>query len=72
MSGSNQALDTFTAIVLADPALQWELRRISERATFVSQAVACARQHGCAIEAAEIEAALAAGLLAWRIRWTER
>ena len=72
MSRSDPALQAFTAVVLADPAVQDELRRTPDQATFVALMIERSRQHGCAVDAAGIAAALDAGLDAWRKRWIER
>jgi hypothetical protein len=58
-------LERFQALVLADPALQQELRAASDRASFVALAVVHARAHNCAIAAGDIEAAIEAGARAW-------
>lgn len=58
-------LEKFRAIVLADPALQQELRAVADRASFVALAVARAAERGCALAAADLEAALDTGARAW-------
>jgi hypothetical protein len=59
------ALEKFQTLVLADPALQQELRAAPDRASFVALAVARARERDCAIAASEIEAAIEAGARTW-------
>jgi hypothetical protein len=58
-------LEKFRAIVFADPALQQELRAAADRASFVALTAARAAECGCALAAADIEAALDAGARAW-------
>jgi hypothetical protein len=64
------ALDNFRNIVLADPALQDELRRAPDRACFIALALEQARARGCALERGEIDAALAAAAHDWMLRRT--
>ncbi len=68
MSDSQSALPRFQAAVLADPALQRELRRIPDRSSFIARVVERARERGCALAAAEIEAALVAAAHDWMRR----
>jgi hypothetical protein len=72
MTADPTALQKFQAIVLAHPALQHELRQSPDRDSFVALMLARAREHGCALEAAEVETALAAGARAWMLRWVQR
>jgi hypothetical protein len=65
-------LAQFKAIVLADAALQSELRRAPDPEGFIALVIARAGEHGFAIERGEIEAALADGARAWSLRWIER
>ena len=65
MAAAPTPLEKFQALVLADPALQQELRATPDRASFVALAVARARERNCAIAASEIEAAIDAGAGAW-------
>jgi hypothetical protein len=62
----------FKAIVLTDATLQSELRRAPDLEGFMALVVARAAEHGLAIERGELDAALAAGAHAWRLRWIER
>jgi hypothetical protein len=71
MPDSHSALPRFQAVVLADPALQRELRRTPDRASFVALVLERAREHGCAVDAPMIEAALDAGARAWTMHWIE-
>jgi hypothetical protein len=64
------ALDDFRDIVLADPALQDELRRAPDRASFVALVLERARACGCALQRDEIDAALAAAAHDWMLRRT--
>ena len=63
------AIETFRDIVFADAALQAELRRAPDRASFVALVQQRARERGCAAEPAAIEAALDAAARAWMLRW---
>jgi hypothetical protein len=63
------ALQEFHGMVLADPALQAELRRTADRAAFVALVVLRARERGCALEAMDVAAALDAGSRAWMRQW---
>jgi hypothetical protein len=62
----------FKAIVLADAALQRELRRAADPEGFIALVIARAGERGLAIERGEIEAALADGARSWTLRWIER
>jgi len=66
------ALERFRALVLADPALEQELRETPDRASFVALAAARAGAHNCPLAAAEIEAALDAAARDWMMRWLVR
>jgi hypothetical protein len=68
MAEARSLLQRFQSIVLADPALQRELRLTPDRASFIALVVERARPCGCAIEAAEVEAALAAAAHEWMLR----
>jgi hypothetical protein len=68
MPDSQSALQRFQAIVLADPALQRELRRAPDRASFIGLVLERAHERGCALEAAEVEAALVAAARDWMLR----
>ena len=59
------ALQNFQRVVLADPLLQGELRRTADRQAFVALVVVRAREHGCILDAADVEAALDEGARAW-------
>jgi hypothetical protein len=63
------ALSQFRTIVYADPKLQRELRQVADRAAFIDLVVERCRQHGCAVDAAAIEAALREAARAWMLRW---
>jgi hypothetical protein len=63
------ALDQFRAIVFTDPKLQRELRQAPDHAAFIDLVVKRSRQHGCAVAAAAIEAALADAATAWTLGW---
>jgi len=65
-------LAQFKAIVLADATLEGELRHAPDLDGFIALVVARAGERGLAIEPGEVEAALAAGAHAWRLRWIER
>ena len=65
MAAAPTPLEKFQTLVLADPALQQELRAASDRASFVALAVARARERNCAVAASEMEAAIEAGARAW-------
>ncbi|SEC28718.1 hypothetical protein SAMN05519104_1094 [Rhizobiales bacterium GAS188] len=65
-------LESFQTIVLTEPTLQHELRRAPDRVSFIALAVKRARERGCALDAAEIEAALAAAARDWALRWIVR
>jgi hypothetical protein len=64
-------LNQIRTIVFADPKLQQELRRAPDRASFVALLAERSREHGCAVDAATIEAALDAGARAWTMHWVE-
>jgi hypothetical protein len=65
-------LEQFKAIVFADVALQEELRSAADRSRFIELVVMRAREHGCALDADAVTAALDAGARAWMLRWIER
>jgi hypothetical protein len=65
------ALRAFQSIVLADPVLQGELRRTADRAAFVALVVMRARERGCILGAADVEAALDFGAHAWMRQWID-
>ena len=69
---STQELHRFQQIVLADADLERELRGCLDRASFVRLVIDRARQHGCAVEAADIEAAFDATARNWITRGAER
>jgi len=64
-------LEQFQSLVLADPALQRELRAAPDRASFVALVVARARERGYAVSASDIEAALDEGARTWTRQRTE-
>ena len=72
MSAGPTALEEFRTIVLADPALQRELRGAADRAIFVQLVVARARERGCALDAAAVEATLDAAAREWLLQWMMR
>lgn len=59
-------------MVLADAALQDELRGCLDRASFVALVIERAREHGCAIGEAEVNAAFDASARNWITRGVER
>ena len=65
-------LHRFQLIVLADAALQRELRACLDRTSFVALVIERAREHGCAVEAADIDAAFRAMARNWFTRGIER
>jgi hypothetical protein len=65
------ALREFHSVVLADPALQAELRRPADRAAFVALVVLRARERGCALDATDVEVALNNGSRAWMRQWID-
>ena len=65
------ALREFHSVVLADPALQAELRQTVDRAAFVALVVLRARERGCALDAMDVEVALDAGSRAWMRQWID-
>ena len=69
---SLQDLQRFQHIVLADAGLQRELRGCLDRARFVALVIVYAREHGCALEATDIEAAFNAAAHNWVTRGAER
>jgi hypothetical protein len=66
--GVPSQLEQFRNIVFADPALQQELWCAPDRASFVRLVVERGRQHGCALDPAMVEAALADASRAWLMR----
>ena len=72
MPDSPQPLVQFRALVFADPALQRELRQAPDRAGFVRLVVERARERGCTLDAAMIEAALDAAARDWALRGIAR
>lgn len=72
MTGVASALETFRALVLADPALERDLRATSDRQSFVALAATRAQARDCPLGAAEIEAALDAAARDWMLRWLVR
>lgn len=58
-------LERFRSLVLADPALQRELRAAADRVSFIALVVERARERACAVSASDIEAALDEGARAW-------
>jgi len=69
---SEQELCRFKEIVLTDSGLQRELRGCLDRADFVALVLERARQHGCVVEAADIDAAFDATARRWITRGIER
>jgi hypothetical protein len=65
-------LEQFRALVLADPLLEQELRGVPDRRQFVALAADRAQANGCALAAADIEAALDAAARDWMLRWLVR
>lgn len=65
-------LQRFQAIVLEDHDLQDELRRCADRSSFVIRVLERASERGCALEPADVEAALDAAARAWLMRWVAR
>lgn len=73
MSAFPAPLERFRNIVLAEPALQQDLRRAPDRASFVRLVVERARQYGCALDQATVEAVLDDAARAWLLqRWIAR
>ena len=68
MVDARSPLQRFQSIVLADPRLQRELRLTPDRASFIALVVEHARRRGCALSAAEVEAALTAAAHDWMLR----
>jgi hypothetical protein len=68
MAEARSPLQRFQSIVVADPALQRELRLTPDRASFIALVVERARPCGCAIEPAEVDTALAAAADEWMLR----
>jgi hypothetical protein len=66
------ALETFRALVLADPSLERELRETPDRRSFVALVAARAQARDCPLGPAEIEAALEAAARDWMLRWLVR
>jgi hypothetical protein len=66
------ALQRFQMIVLQDPDLQDELRRCADRSGFVTRVLERAHERGCALEQADVEAALDAAARAWHMRWVQQ
>ena len=65
MTAAPTALEKFQTLVLADPALQRELRATGDRASFIALVIERARERNCPIAPSDIEAALEAGAHAW-------
>jgi hypothetical protein len=59
------ALEKFQTLVLADPALQQELRATPDRAGFIALVIERARERSCQIAPSDVEAALEAGARTW-------
>jgi hypothetical protein len=72
MTDVSAPLQQFRTMVLEDEALQQELRGCPDRPSFVTLLIARARERGCDIAPAEVEAALDAGARAWIARWVEQ
>ncbi len=72
MTVSDSPLQSFAALLHADPALAAELRRAPDQEAFVALLVARARERGLAISAAEVTAALDAAKRAWMVQWLTR
>jgi hypothetical protein len=68
MVDARSPLQRFQSIVLADAGLQRELRLTPDRASFIALVVERARRCGCALSAAEVEAALTAAAHDWMLR----
>lgn len=62
-------LARFRTIVLADPALQGQLRGLPSRAQFVGRVVELAERAGCPVTEADVEEALTACRRSWLERW---
>jgi len=65
-------LERFRQIVLADVGLQNELRGCLDRAAFIALMIERAREHGCAVESADIAGAMHATARYWVARGMER
>jgi hypothetical protein len=72
VTDASSALERFRALVLADPALERELRATSDRQSFVALAAARAQANDCPLGTTEIEAALDAAARDWMLRWLVR
>lgn len=72
MTVSDSPLQSFAALVHADPALAAELRRAPDQEAFVALVVACAQARGLPISAADVAAALEAAKRAWMLQWPIR
>jgi hypothetical protein len=66
---SAEELERFRLIVLADPALQAELRRWTDHDRFVSEVVRAATARGRELEASDVEDAMRTARQAWLERW---
>ena len=71
MPDASTSMQRFRMAVIADNALQNELRHL-DRLAFVTRVIAHASEHGCAVTEAEVEAALNAGFHAWMMRGLDR
>jgi hypothetical protein len=69
---SAAGLQRFHQIVLADIALQNELRGCLDRASFIVHVLERACERGCAVEPADLDAAFEAAARNWVARGMER
>jgi hypothetical protein len=69
---SARELHRFQQIVLADTDLERELRGCLDRASFIALVIERARQHDCAVEPADIDAAFSETARNWITRGAER
>ena len=61
----NSEFEQFRLVVLADEALQAELRRFADKKEFVARTVELAAEHGFQLAAEDVEDAMREGRRSW-------
>jgi hypothetical protein len=69
MTDALKRLAEFQQLVLADPALQRELREAADLPVFLERVLALGALHGYDFTAEDIQAGLRAGRRAWLEKW---
>lgn len=68
-AGVESSFETFRKHVLAEPALQAQLRDITDQSAFITRATELGQERGLDFTTTDVEAALLAARKAWTERW---